>query len=302
VPVFVEAAGLLVEEFLVEETDCVEAGAADHDTGSLNPVGEEEVAGDAAVADAVPAGCAAQGDEAAVVEGGHFGGDEGAVRMCIEIRNLESQLPTLPNVVVVEEAEELAAGGTDAGVAGGGDSATGLENAADFTLPADPGGGSVGGTVVDHDDFKVAKALGEHARDGFLQHRSTIQGGDDHRNARTTREGRLGRWLGIHGPGETGGVYLRNFCEQRADKQPAETLEHAGCQNHGVPACGLAGEGSMGAAPDRGTAGLGRDGKQESVRRLLAEGPFGLGSECRRSARGGHGSQGRLACSSPSRK
>jgi hypothetical protein len=112
----------------------------------------------------------------------------------------------------------------------------------------------------------------------------------------------LGRWLGIHGPGETGGVYLRNFCEQRADKQPAETLEHAGCQNHGVPACGLAGEGSMGAAPDRGTAGLGRDGKQESVRRLLAEGPFGLGSECRRSARGGHGSQGRLACSSPSRK
>jgi len=91
-------------------------------------------------------------------------------------------------VIGVEELQPVAAGRTQAGVAGGGRSGVGLVDDRDARRVGKcfrDGERGVGGAVVDEDDFAMRPGLGERGAEGLGEPRRGVVGRDDDGDERT---------------------------------------------------------------------------------------------------------------------
>ena len=123
-----------------------------------------------------------------------------------EVGDLALEVVGLPEVVAVEERDEIAGGGAEAGVAGAGEAAVFLDEVDDAVcgIGEEGGecgfeGGGVGRAVVDDEDFVGWDGLGEGGAEGFGQVLGDVVGGDDDADAR-------GGGVGDRGEGGCGGV------------------------------------------------------------------------------------------------
>jgi hypothetical protein len=89
----------------------------------------------------------------------------------IEVFDLRFEIPWLPDVVVVEERNELAARHFEAAVTGASRPAGPFhrQDLYSGTLRAEPGNGRIDRTVIHDDDLEISKALAVHSRQRTLE-------------------------------------------------------------------------------------------------------------------------------------
>ncbi len=100
-------------------------------------------------------------------------------RVAEEVIDLPGCFVRDPEVVGIEEGDEVAVAEGEAGVAGCAGTLIGLADADDLREGLGDGGAGVGGAVVDDDDFEGAIVLGEDAFDGLADVFLGVVDGDD---------------------------------------------------------------------------------------------------------------------------
>ena len=143
--------------------------------------------------------------------------------------DLALEVGGLPEVVAVEERDEVAGGGADAGVAGAREAAVFLDEvddlAGEFGEEGGEGeleGGGVGRAVVDDEDLVGRDGLGEGGAEGFGEVQGDVVGGDDDADARRGGGWAWRRWSCCGGSPSVGFC----GCGDRSSMGSSERLNH----------------------------------------------------------------------------
>ncbi len=95
--------------------------------------------------------------------------------------DLDLQFLRKPEVIRIEKGQPLPGGRFQAPVAGGADSLPGLIDVAQaIPIETECFSGSIGGTVVHHNQLEILKSLRQHRIDGLPDPGRPVESGNDH--------------------------------------------------------------------------------------------------------------------------